>query len=171
MTPSFRAAAVTALLMLGGCAAKTPVATSRPDTAKIVDAIKTDEVHWNDDWKSGDAARVAAHFAPGALYAIAGEAPLTGTPAITAGVQRAMDDKTFALSFVSDKVFVATSGDLAVSRGGYVVTATDPTTGSAATEKGTFVTVYRPQPRDGWKAVWEVTAPAAAAAPVKEAAR
>lgn len=171
MTPSFRAAAVTALLMLGGCAAKTPASTSRPDTAKIVDAIRTDEVHWNADWKSGDAARVAAHFAPGALYSIADEAPMAGTAAITAGMQQAMDDKGFSLAFASDKVIVAASGDLAVARGGYVVTATDPNTGSVVTQKGTFVTVYRPQPRDGWKAVWEVTAPAASAAPVKEAAR
>src|SRR5205085_2104268 len=34
------------------------------DTAKIIDAIKTDEVHWNADWRSGDAAKLAAHYAP-----------------------------------------------------------------------------------------------------------
>src|SRR5215472_4041390 len=52
-------------LLLTGCDG---VGQTRPvDTARIVDAIKTDEVHWNADYRSGDAGRIARHYAPDAV--------------------------------------------------------------------------------------------------------
>ena len=46
-------------MALTACGANTPRARPTADTAKIVDAIKTDEVHWNSDYKKGDAAVLA----------------------------------------------------------------------------------------------------------------
>jgi ketosteroid isomerase-like protein len=150
-----------AALALDACGAKSPAARSPVDTAKIVDAIKTDEVHWNSDYKNGDAGVLAAHYAAGATLMVPGVAPMVGSAAIKAGLAQAVADKAFTLTFASDKVDVATSGDLAAARGTYTETATDPKTKAVVTDKGSYVTVYRPQPDGVWKAVWDINTPGA----------
>jgi ketosteroid isomerase-like protein len=139
------------------------------DTAKIVDAIKIDEIHWNADYKSGDAARVAAHYAPDAVAMNAGYPATVGVAAITKLNEQAFTDAKYALTFSSDRVEVAASGDLAVSHGSYKVTTTDPKTGQPVTATGSYVTVYKPDAAGVWKAVWDINAPSAAA-PAAEAA-
>jgi len=156
---------ICAALLLSACDAKSPPARTLVDTAKIVDAIKTDEVHWNSDYKGGDAGVLAAHYAAGATVMIPGLAPMVGTAAIKAGLEQALADKAFTLTFASDKVDVSASGDLAAARGTYTETATDPKTKAVATEKGSYVTVYKPQSDGAWKAVWDINAPGAPAAP------
>jgi ketosteroid isomerase-like protein len=140
-------------------------AIPKGDPARVVDAIKADEVHWNADWKSGDPEKVAAHFGSGAVVMIPGAAPLVGAAAIKAGVQQAMNDPDFAYAFASDKVQVASSGDLAVSRGAYTETSDDPAAKTKVTTAGTFVTVYKPQADGVWRAVWDISTPGAPAAP------
>ncbi len=156
------AAALCAITFIGGCAphaAKPPV-----DTARIIDAIKTAEVHANADWKSGDPKRVAAFFAPDAAIMVAGAPPAVGAVAIKAAVQQLMDDPAFTLTFASDRVYVAASGDLAAARGTYRQTATDPATKAAVTQTGSYVTVFRPAPDGAWKGVWDIVAPGASSA-------
>jgi ketosteroid isomerase-like protein len=151
-------------VLLSSCGAKATHARASIDTAKVIDAIKTDEVHWNSDYKSGDAAAVAAHYAASATVMMPGAAPMVGTAAIKAGLEGALADKGFTLTFASEKVDVAASGDIAASRGAYTETATDPKTKAVVTEKGTFVTVYKPQPDGAWKAIWDINTPGAPAA-------
>lgn len=150
-----------AALALGACAAKSPPARTQVDTARIVDAIKTDEVHWNSDYKSGDAGLLARHYAADATLMIPGAAPLVGTAAIRAALGQALEDKAFTLTFASDKVDVSASGDMAAARGSYTQTATDPKTNAVVTEKGSYVTLYRPQSDGVWKAIWDINAPGA----------
>jgi uncharacterized protein (TIGR02246 family) len=138
----------------------------RFNAARAVDAIRTGEVKWNSDWKSGDPGKVVAHYAPEAVLMVPGEAPMIGLEAIRAGAQKSMDDAAFTLTFSSDKVDVAVSGDLAVSRGTYKETATDPATKSRVDAAGTFVTVYKPQPDGSWKAIWDIATPGAPPTPV-----
>lgn len=135
------------------------------DPARVVDAIKADEVHWNADWKSGDPDKVAAHFGPGATVMVPGAPPMVGDAAIKAGVQQAMNDPAFTFVFSSDKVDVAASGDLAASRGVYTETDSDPTTKAKVVTTGTFVTVYKPQSDGVWRAVWDISTPGAAPPP------
>ena len=146
-------------LLLCACQAKAPSATASSDPARIVDAIKADEVHWNSDWKSGDATALSNHYAANATMMAPGAPPLVGIAAIKTSLQGALDDKAFTLSFASDKVDVAASGDIAVARGAYIQTATDPLTQAVVTEKGNYVTVYKPQTDGTWKAVWDINAP------------
>ena len=154
-----------AALALGACGVKSPPARTQVDTARIVDAIKTDEVHWNSDYKSGDAGVIAGHYAPGATLMVPGSAPVVGTAAIKAALAQAVSDKAFTLSFASDKVDVAASGDLAAARGSYTQTTTDPKTKALVTDKGSYLTVYRPQADGAWKAVWDINTPGPAVAP------
>jgi uncharacterized protein (TIGR02246 family) len=160
--------AVSAALALCACEAKAPPAKPPVDTAKIVDAIKTDEVHWNNDWKSGDAALLAGHYAATATVMVPGAAPMVGVAAIKAGLQEVLEDKGFTLTFSSDKVDVAASGDLAAAHGVYTQTATDPATGAVVTQKGAYVTIYKPQADGAWKAVWDINTPGAPAVAAKE---
>jgi ketosteroid isomerase-like protein len=143
---------LSAAVLLAACHSSKPAFNA----ARAVDTIRAGEVQWNLDWKSGDAGKVTAHYAPEALVMNPGAPPLKGVEAIRATVQRAMDDPGFTLSFNSDKVDVASSGDIAVSRGAFKLTATDPATKTVQPTSGTFVTVYKPQPDGSWKAVWDI---------------
>jgi ketosteroid isomerase-like protein len=150
--------ALLSLVVLGACGpAGGP--KGRVDTAKIVDSIKTDEVHWNADYRSGDASKIVAHYAPHAILMMPGAAPAQGPDAIGAVVGKMMAAPGFALTFASDKVDVADSGDLAVTRGHYKLTTTDAKTGAAADQTGVYVTVYKPGPDGTWKATWDIIAP------------
>ncbi|MBA3811579.1 MAG: DUF4440 domain-containing protein [Caulobacteraceae bacterium] len=145
---------------VGACApATSPPAKASADTAKIVDAIKTDEVHWNADYKSGDPARIAAHYAPGAVLMVPGVPPAIGAGAIEAVEKQAIGDPGFTLAFSSDKVDVAASGDLAVAHGTYKQTTTNPKTKAVDSESGSYVTLYKPGADGSWKAVWDINTP------------
>ena len=150
--------AASALAACGGTPDK-----PRFNSARVVDAIRTDEVHWNADWKSGDAGKIVAHYAADAVVMDTEQAPDTGIEAIRADVQKTIDDPGFTLTFSSDKVDVAASGDLAASRGTFTETATDPATKAVTKTTGTFVTVYKPQADGAWKAVWDISTPGAPA--------
>ena len=64
------------------------------------------------------------------------------------------------MTFSSDRVRVAASGDLAVAHGAYKETTTDPRTGSPVTTIGSYVTVYKPDASGVWRAVWDISTPA-----------
>jgi ketosteroid isomerase-like protein len=158
-----RAAPIVSLVFIAaGALGCTPAAQpDKPtvDTAKIIDAIKADEVHWNADWQARDDAKIASHYTPRAILMISQTPVATGEAAIQATVRQALADPAFTLTFASDKVDVAASGDLAAARGSYKLTATDPKTKAVTTETGTFVTVYKPQKDGTWKAIWDIAAP------------
>ena len=157
-----RAAVSVFLCALAGC----DLGGGKPavDTAKIVDTIKSGEVRWNADYKSGDAARVAAHYAPDAVAMSPGAPAAVGAAAIRAADEQGFADPKYFLTFSSDKVDVAASGDLAVARGSYRRTTTDPGTGAAVTAAGSYVTVYKPGADGVWKAVWDIDTPGPAPA-------
>jgi uncharacterized protein (TIGR02246 family) len=149
-------------LLLTGCSR---TGLRRPvDTAKIVDAIKTDEVHWNADYRSGDAGKVATHYAPDAIAMYPGYPVAVGKAAIKAANARAFTDPKYGLTLSSDRVAVARSGDLAVAHGAYRETTTDPKTGSPVTATGSYVTVYQPDASGVWRVVWDINTPSAASA-------
>ncbi|HEY5070822.1 MAG TPA: DUF4440 domain-containing protein [Caulobacteraceae bacterium] len=140
----------------------TPVTTPQKpqvDTAKIVDAIKTDEVHWNADWAAKDVAKIVAHYAPDAVEMDPSASPAVATAGIEADTRQAVADPGYTLTFSSDKVDVAASGDLAAAHGTYKQTSTDPKTKAVVTESGSYVTVYKPRPDGVWKAVWDISTP------------
>lgn len=153
---------------LSGCGLGSPL--HRPvSTARIIDEIKAGEVRWNADWRSQDPSRIVSHYAPDAVVMDAGAAPQVGQAAIRASIDQATSQAGFALTFSSDRVEVARSGELAVARGSYRQTSPDPKTGAAVTETGSYVTVYKPGPDGVWKAVWDINTPGAPAAPAASA--
>ena len=75
------------------------------------------------------------------------------------------------LNFQATKVDVASSGDLAYTRGAYTMTATDPATKKPMNDHGSYVTTYRKQADGSWKAVMDIATsevPVMPAAPMKK---
>jgi uncharacterized protein (TIGR02246 family) len=150
-----------AATLASGCARNAGPSRPQVDAARIIDAIKTEEVHANNNWKSGDPDKVTAFFAPDATIMVAGAPPAVGAAAIKTAVQALMNDPAFSLTFSSDRVYVAASGDLAAAHGTYRQTATDPASKAVVTQTGSYVTVFRPRPDGAWKGVWDIVAPSA----------
>lgn len=104
--------------------------------------------------------------------------PMKGREAIKSGMAAAVSDPNFKLDFAADRIEISTAGDMAVSRGNYTLTATDPATNKAIHDKGSYVTVYRKQADASWKAVLDIncselapTPPAPKSAAKKSAAK
>jgi ketosteroid isomerase-like protein len=157
-------AAAAAALMLAGCE-KANMAGDKPatDTAAIEKALKADEAQWNADYKAKDLAKVSGHYAPDAAL-MEPETPIMSGPAVTKGLGEFLKDPNLDIHFEADKVGVAQSGDLAYTRGHYHIVTTNPKTGKAQTEDGSYVTVYRKQADGSWKAVEDIASPGAPAA-------
>lgn len=153
------------ILLAAGCAPHLNQGRLGVNTAKIVDAIKTSEVRQNDAWAAHDVSKIVGFFAPDASVILPGQPIVSGSHALTDSIGKALDDQNFALTFASDRVFVAASGDLAVARGTYRQTGSDPTNGKAITVTGTYVTVFKPQSDGAWKAEWDIVTPGPAAPP------
>jgi uncharacterized protein (TIGR02246 family) len=100
-----------------------------------------------------DAAGFASHFVADAVMMTPGKPPMKGQDAIQAGMKHLLSDPNFKIDFASDRVEVADSGDMAAARGSYTLTVTDPASGKAIDDKGSYVTVFRKQKDGAWKAV------------------
>ena len=146
------------------------------DSAAAGDAVKKVEQDMLAAWKAKDSAKVASYYADDAVTAVPGMKPSKGHQAIAEGVAQDMKDPAFSLDFANDATDVASSGDLAYTRGTYRVGYTDPGTKKATIQTGNYVTVFRKQADGSWKAVADYAtgdggagagamAPAAPAAP------
>ena len=155
-----------AALAVTGCM-RDPKTTA--DTSKIADSIKAQEAQWEKAYADKDVNALAAEYSDDAALGGPGD-PLATTQvdrrkAITALV----NDPNFKLTFASDRVLVASAGDLATSRGHYTITMTDKATGKPVTSSGTFLTVYKRQPDGAFKAVEDMIIPGPAPAPAAAA--
>jgi len=149
---------------LGGCQQKAQAA----DAGSVKAAIQTDEKKWNEQFKAKDTEALIAHYADDAYFADAGLEPADGSTAIRKVYAEAATDKNFSISFASDKIDVADSGDLAYARGHFTENYTDPKTSSVMTTTGSYITVYKKQQDGSWKAVEDfTTAPADGTKPVE----
>jgi ketosteroid isomerase-like protein len=133
-------------------------------TAKVIDTIKAGEVRWNEDLKSGAPDKVLAHYAADAVVIMPGRAPVVGASALHAMVAAELQDPHFRLSFMSDHVEVPRSGEFAVVKGAYSLTASQPGAQPPRTEQGAYVALYRPGPDHRWLVSWMMTAPGPAEA-------
>jgi ketosteroid isomerase-like protein len=79
-------------------------------------------------------------------------------------LQPLVDDPNLKISFASDRIEVAQSGDLAYSRGHYSMTVTDKATNKPATGTGSYLTVYKKEADGSWKAVEDFITPGPAPA-------
>ena len=150
------AGAAVLAITVGGCEKYGSGGGASADQIKA--AIKADEKKWNDDFKAKDVEALLGHYADDAYFVVPGAKPASESTEIRKIYADAASDQNFALSFASDKIDVAGSGDLAYSRGRFTEKYTDPKTQKVMTGSGSFVTVYKRQADGSWKAVEDFAA-------------
>jgi ketosteroid isomerase-like protein len=155
------AAAAFAAALISGC---TPAAEAA-DPAKVEQTIRAQEAQWQADYQKKDVEGLAGQYAEAAAMGAPGDALATSNVERRKSLQGMVSDPNFALTFSSDRVLVAKSGDLASSRGHYSLTMTDKATSKPATSTGSYLTVYQKQADGSWKAVEDFITPGPAAAP------
>ena len=141
------AAALAATVLLAGCAKKQEEAKEEPKAAApVVDlaaeeqAVRNRSGEWMNYANSKDAASIAGIFAPDGIM-ISEDKAYRGPAEIQAAIEERIKKTPDALvSWTSDKVLVANSGDLAVERGSFTF---DPDgEGKKPAHQGSFATTW-----------------------------
>lgn len=133
-----------------------------------VQAIRSVEAQWNQDYAARDVTKLMSHYADDAVLIAPGMDAMTGKNSIQTIMQRIVADPAMSLKFEATVVDVAKSGDLGYTQGTYTMTMTDPGTKQTMHDHGSYVTVFRKQADGGWKAVSDIaTSAVMAGAPLK----
>lgn len=150
------AAGIVLAIVLSGCARNTGGSAASADSIKA--AIKGDEKSWNEQFKSKDLERLLGHYADDAYFVAPGVKPASGSMEIRKAYADATSDPAFEVTFASDKIDVAASGDLAYARGRFSEKYTDPKSHEVVTDSGSYLTVYKRQADGKWKALEDFAA-------------
>jgi uncharacterized protein (TIGR02246 family) len=121
-----------------------------------VKAIKDNETQWNKDYAAKDLDKIVSHYASDAVLMAPGMASASGKDAIHTMLSQMIGDPALSLHFEATNVDVAKSGDLGYTRGKYTMDMTDPQTKQVVHDHGSYVTTYRKQPDNTWKAVADI---------------
>jgi uncharacterized protein (TIGR02246 family) len=129
-------------------------AAAQVDVTAEEQAVRNQSAAWLQAVTARDAAASAAMFAPDGAYFVGNQQPLVGPPAIQAHMQQQLTQYPASrLTWTTEQVHVAASGDLAYEVGTYQWTS-DPARAQME-DTGKFVTVWRKI--DGaWKAVVDI---------------
>ncbi len=140
-----------ALLTVTACAQPAPPPPAEaPDTrAADAAAITAASVAWLEAAKAKDAEKFLTFYGEGAVIMMEDAPDATG-PAIREAITGLMADPNFSLSFTTNTVEVARSGDLAYERGDYALTMTGPDK-KPATETGHDVVIWKKNAQGEWK--------------------
>lgn len=141
-------------LILTGCSQSPPPDSREADAHALRDGEVAAFVK---DWGGKDADRMAAHFTDDGNLILPNAPLMTGKDAIGKAMKDALTDPNWSLALQPVQVEVSRGGDLGYTRGTYVLTATDPASNKAATEKGRFVTIFRKEAQGPWKAVHQIS--------------
>ena len=144
-------------------------AAPKVDTAAIEQQILAQEEAWNAAYAKRDAEALAGFFADDAAMAAPGEQLVRGKDAIRQANASFAQDSNLSVTFRANRVQVADSGDLAYTRGQYMMTMTDPATKQPQSSRGYYLTVWEKQADGSWKAVEDFITPGPAL-PVSERA-
>lgn len=143
----------------GGSASTSSAASGGADNSTDVAAITAQQTQWNQDYKTRALEPLVGHYAHDAVVMGPGMAPAHGSDDIRAAMTQILADPNFQLSFTTDKVKVAGSGDIAYTEGKYTESATDPKTHKVTHETGSYVTVFHKADDGAWKAVEDINTP------------
>jgi ketosteroid isomerase-like protein len=86
------------------------------------DAIRQNEVMWNQDFEAKDAAKLLAHYTNDATLMAPSMPPAHGKDTIAKVLQEMISDHALSLKFQATRVEVSKSGDMAYTEGAYSMT-------------------------------------------------
>jgi ketosteroid isomerase-like protein len=158
-------ALVLAVVALTGCdGAKREHKEAGADPSAIEKDLKTIEAGWEKDYQARDVDKAVAHYSNDAAVANPGMALASDEVSRKMAISQFLSDPSMKVTFASDRVGVAQSGELAYTRGQYAIETTDPKTKQAKTDTGSYLTVWKKQSDGSWKAVEDFVTPGAPAA-------
>ena len=161
--------AATALVVIAGCD-QAPQKAPATDVAAVEKELRGIETQWNADYNSRNVDAILGHYAEDAALANPGAPLVAASESRRAAITQFVSDPNLKISFASDRVQVAKSGDLAYTRGHFTLQGTDPATKQPRTDAGNYLTVWKKQSDGSWKAVEDFITPGAPAAAAAEPA-
>ena len=150
------------LLALAGCDAGRKNENRKAagaDAAAIEGQLKSIEAQWEKDYQAHDAEKLAGHYASDGALANPGSVLATDDVGRRLEIEKVAANKNSKISFSSDRVGVAKSGDLAYTRGHYSDEQIDPKTGQVKALTGNYLTVWKKQSDGSWKAMEDFVVP------------
>jgi ketosteroid isomerase-like protein len=167
MKSTYLVLAITSLALAGCNAAKKSDGNEMApaDASAIESELKSIEAQWEKDYQAHDAEKLSGHYADDAALANPGSALATDSVGRRLEIEKFAADRNVSVSFASDRVGVAASGELAYTRGQYSQESTDPATGKVTTQMGNYLTVWKKQSDGSWKAVEDFVVPGPPANP------
>jgi ketosteroid isomerase-like protein len=163
------ALAATAFVALAACD-QAPQKAPATDVAAVEKDLRAIEAQWNEDYNSRDVDAVMGHYAEDAAIANPGTQLAAASDSRRATITQFLSDPNLKISFESDRVQVAKSGDLAYTRGHFTMQGTDPATKQPRTDTGNYLTVWKKQTDGSWKAVEDFVVPGGPATAAAEPA-
>lgn len=163
------ALAATALAAFAGCD-QAPQKAPATDVAAVEKELRAIETQGNADYNRRDVDAVLSHFAEDAALANPGAQLAAASDSRRAAITQFLSDPSLKLSYESDRIQVAKSGDLAYTRGHFTMQSTDPATKQPRTDTGNYLTVWKKQSDGTWKAVEDFVVPGAPASAAAEPA-
>lgn len=148
-------AIVAAAAALAACQANAP----QVDAAAIQAELQQNEERWNRAYAERDAEALASMYAEDAALANPGEELVRGKESIREATAAFAEDPNLKVSFRANRIQVAQSGDIAYTRGRYLLTMTNADTGKPESSTGHYLTVWQKQPDGSWKAVEDFITP------------
>jgi len=139
------------LLIISACA-------HQPDLAAEEASIRQADAAWLAASSAHDLDRTVSYWSDDATILAPETPPIIGKDAIRKYVSGAFSAPGFSISWKTDRIVVAASGDLAYSTGTDRISAIGPDGKPAVTDNNS-VAVWRRSP-DGWKCVQDVMVPA-----------
>ena len=150
-----------AAALLGCTQQQAPPAQPAVNVAAVEATIRATDAEWLAAVKTRDAEKSAAFWADDATIFPPNAAPIVGKQAIRDYVAGAFVSPGFSIEWKTEKVVVASSGEMAYSTGTDVFTARTPDH-KLVTEHTNGVVVWKKQADGSWKAaidIWNADAP------------
>jgi uncharacterized protein (TIGR02246 family) len=138
--------------LVSGCQRSQTIDARASDAGAAKDAVASVEEGMLNAFHAKDGKRLATYYASDAISVVPGE-EMKGSDAIAKSNAAAFKDPGFKLDFSNERTDVATSGDLAYTSGVYTATYTNPETKAVVSDSGRYLTVFKKQPDNTWKAV------------------
>lgn len=154
-----------AIIALAGCGGMKREHEAAVDPAAIEQELKSIETAWNADYNARDPSKLMTYYAEDAALANPGSPIATDSVSRQLEITKFVSDPTLKLEFAADRVHVAKSGEMAVTRGHYSMQAMDPATKQPKTDTGSYMTVWQKQADGSWKAVEDFVVPGAPPTP------
>jgi uncharacterized protein (TIGR02246 family) len=140
--------AVVILVALAAC-------NTTPDPARDEAAIRAADARWLAAAQAHDLEGSLSYWSNDAILMVSGAPAMAGKDAIRRYVAGAFAIPDFSISWATDRVWVAKSGDLAYATGTTRISMTTPD-GKPMVEHDNAVTIWRKEPDGSWKCVVDI---------------